>query len=96
MYASSPVVEFVMVKHGGFKEDELVVAVLDELVPPGMPVIKWVELYDKWRPLVPRQEHHKWKHFFNDPGPEVRQKVKTYLKKSGMERKYRSRTVSDN
>jgi hypothetical protein len=48
MYASSPVVEFVMVKRGGLNKDELAVAVPDELFPPGMPDIKWVELYDKW------------------------------------------------
>jgi hypothetical protein len=95
LYASSPVVEYLMVKRGSLNKDELAAAVPDELVPPGMPDIKWVELHDKWRPLVPREEHHKWKYFLNDPGPEVRQKVKTHSKKSRTDRKDRSRTVAD-
>ena len=59
---------------------------------PGMQDIKWIELYDKWRPLVPEQHRKGFKFFEEDPGPERRAKVKSHTKEAKKQRKERSVT----
>jgi hypothetical protein len=57
----------------------------------GMQDIKWIELYDKWRPLVPEAEQQYY-YIKTKPGPEVRAKVKKHTKDTKTQRKERSRT----
>jgi len=57
----------------------------------GLQEIKWIELYDKWRPLIPveRQTFH---YIRNPPTLDSRNKVKLHTKESKKQRKERSRT----
>jgi hypothetical protein len=42
----------------------------------GMKDIKWITLYDEWRPLVPMDFRKDYQFFHEDPGPERREKSK--------------------
>jgi len=53
--------------------------------------IKYKELYDKWRPLVPEEHHKEWEYFAVDPGPEFRKKVNEASKKRKLARTKASR-----
>jgi hypothetical protein len=44
------------------------------LVPPGMKDMKRMELWTKWRPLVPAERRKDW-WFLLDPGPRMKQAV---------------------
>lgn len=57
----------------------------------GIADIKWVELYDKWRVLIP-MEHRTYRYVAEDPGPERRGKVKSHRKESVKQRSERSRS----
>jgi hypothetical protein len=60
----------------------------------GLQEIKWIELYDKWRKLVPSEER-KFHYIKTDPGPEVRSKVKKHTGEAKKQRKDRSRTGAE-
>ncbi|CAB9521845.1 hypothetical protein SEMRO_1239_G255300.1 [Seminavis robusta] len=61
------------------------------LEPPGIPDIKWQELYDKWRKLIPLDKRTiKW--FKEDPGVERRAKVQANSKKAKATRRQRTAT----
>ena len=47
---------------------------------PGMKDIKYKELYDKWRPLIPIHKREEYKYYKDDPGEEIRGKVKANTK----------------
>ena len=47
---------------------------------PGMKDIKYKELYDKWRPLVPVAKRKEYKCYDIDPGESIRGKVKANTK----------------
>ena len=47
---------------------------------PGMKDIKYKELYDKWRPLIPHHKRDEYKYYKDDPGEEIRGKVKANTK----------------
>jgi hypothetical protein len=68
---------------------------LVSIVPVGLQDIKWVELHDKWKPLVPHQHRNDFKYYRKDPGTERRAKVKAHSKKSKQQRQERSRTAED-
>ena len=70
------------------------VSKLQSLQPPGIQTIKWIELHDKWKPLVPRQYWSQFHLYSEDPGPERRQQVKKQLKESKQHRQKRVRTDS--
>ena len=59
---------------------------------PGMKDIKYKELYDKWRPLIPVEKRAQYKYYNEDPGDEIRGKVKTQSKEAKTARKNRSAT----
>jgi len=62
---------------------------------PRLQDIKWKELYDKWRPLVPPSKHKDWKFFSTDPGVKRCAVVSTNTKKSKKLRTERSRTSTE-
>ena len=80
----------VLVRSGGWDWSGLA----NEESAPGLPDIKWRELYDKWRPLVPECKWAEFKYFANDPGVERRNNVRTELGMTKEQRKQRKRTVS--
>ena len=47
---------------------------------PGMKDIKYKELHDKWRPLIPLHKRDEYKYYKDDPGEEIRGKVKANKK----------------
>jgi hypothetical protein len=65
------------------------------LAPVGIQDIKWIELYDKWGPLVPQKYRQTFKYYNNDPGLERRGKVKADRKVSKKVRSERSKTEED-
>jgi len=64
----------------------------NKIKEPGMQDIKWKELYDKWRPLVPPSKHKDWKFFMEDPGKKRRSTVASNTNESKRLRTERSRT----
>ena len=81
-----------------FKESEwydTFVSRLNPLQAPGIQTIKWIELHDKWKPLVPRQYWDQFYLYSEDPGPERRQQVKRQLKESKKQRKERVRASTE-
>ena len=65
---------------------------LEPIAAVGMKDIKWVELYDKWGPLIPEEYKQQWKFYNTDPGKERRDKVKANKKKSKEQRVARTTT----
>jgi len=57
----------------------------------GLQDIKWIELYDKWRRLIPVEERT-FRYIKEDPGPERRAKVKKHTGEAKKQRQDRSRT----
>ena len=49
---------------------------------PGIQDIKWVELYDKFRLLVPVEYHNDWFYFAMPPPMETREEAKANQKKA--------------
>jgi hypothetical protein len=47
---------------------------LQPLKKTGMKDIKWITLYDEWRPLIPMDYRKDYQFFHEDPGPERREK----------------------
>lgn len=63
------------------------------LVAPGIQDIKWMELYNKWRKLVPSDRHNKWFYFCNPPSKATEDRVRQHTKASKKQRTDRSRTI---
>jgi hypothetical protein len=57
----------------------------------GIQDIKWMELYDKWRPLIPL-ERQTYKYIKEPPSTEIRSKVKKHTGEAKKQRQERSRT----
>ena len=57
----------------------------------GIRDIKWIELYDKWRPLIP-VEHRRLKYVALDPGPTRRDKVSKHREEAKKQREERSKS----
>jgi hypothetical protein len=72
----------------GSLEDEL-----EDLPPTGMKDIKWITLYDEWRPLVPLDYRKDYDYFHQDPGPERREKNKINRGEAAESRKNRAITI---
>ena len=66
---------------------------LRKLQPPGIQDIKWRELYDKWRPLIPEDKRKGLKYLEEDPGQERRERVKAQTKTSKQQRQQRTRSA---
>jgi hypothetical protein len=71
----------------GSLEDEL-----EDVPPIGMKDIKWITLYDEWRPLVPLDLRADYEYFHNDPGPVRREKNKINRGEAAATRQQRSIT----
>jgi hypothetical protein len=74
----------------GTLEDEL-----QDLQPLGVKDIKWITLYDEWRPLIPADNRKDYVYFHNDPGPERRQKSKLNREEAAETRKKRTTTIDN-
>jgi hypothetical protein len=70
-------------------------AELKTMAPIGIQDITWMELYDKWWPLVPIQHRQEFKFFAEDPGVERRGKVKAHSKASKKQCAERLRTADN-
>jgi hypothetical protein len=66
---------------------------LEDLPPLGVKDIKWITLYDEWRPLIPVDFRKDYFYFHNDPGPERREKNKINRNEAAETRKSRSTTL---
>ena len=62
-----------------------------ELPMKGMQHIKWIELHDKWAPLVPIDKRLEWEYYHTDLAKEHRDSVKEHTKESKKQRKGRQR-----
>jgi len=62
--------------------------------PPGMKDIKWKELFDKWKPLIPLEKRKEYRYYNEDPGKERRDNVKGNTKASKKARKERTATAT--
>ena len=65
---------------------------MSSIPPVGLQDIKWIELYDKWRPLIPEDVRPDFKYYAEDPGYARREKVKQHRKDSKKQRAGRSIT----
>jgi len=52
----------------------------ETLQDPGMKDVKHKESHDKWQPLIPHHKRDEHKHCKDDPGEEIRGKVKANTK----------------
>jgi hypothetical protein len=62
-----------------YRGKEWAQAFLRELKPlkkTGMKDIKWITLYDEWRPLIPLDFRQEYQYFREDPGTERREKTR--------------------
>lgn len=67
-----------------------------KIEPVGLQDIKYIELYDKWRPLVPSTEWSKFHYYNIDPGTDRRSNVKKQTKAAREARAKRTRTKDSN
>ena len=66
-----------------------------EVVPePGMPDIKWVELYKKWGKFVPEDKKKKFKYYHEKPPETIATQVKEASKAAKDARKARTKSKS--
>lgn len=68
---------------------------LTTLKPTGIQDIKWKELHDKWKPLVPEEYWKSWKYYATDLSQKQRENIKSNTAKSKAARKERSRTANE-
>jgi hypothetical protein len=66
-YASAPVVRQVLVNKALHDFDWGSLFKLEQLTPPGLPDIKWNELYSKWGKFVPEHRESGLKYFVEKP-----------------------------
>jgi hypothetical protein len=68
---------------------------LEGIDPVGMKDIKWITLYDEWRPLIPVDLRKDYQYYHTDPGPECREKTKLNRGESAAARKNRETTIDN-
>mgnify|MGYP005848044159 CR=1 FL=1 len=66
---------------------------LNIIPEPGLQDIKRLELFDKWRLLVPFHKRSQWKYYYEAPDLTMRSKVKGHKDESKKQRSERSRTA---
>jgi hypothetical protein len=59
--------------------------------PPGLPDIKWNELYKKWGKFVPEDKKKGLLYFMNEPTEDVKRKISEQAAKAKEARAMRSR-----
>ncbi len=80
-YWGAPVVRQDVVKKHSIETDWGNASNMPEILQqPGMKDIKYKELYDKWRPLIPIEKRNEYKYYKDEPGEEIRGKVKANTK----------------
>lgn len=68
---------------------------LQGVVPPGLPDIKWLELYSKWGRFVPQDRKSGLKYFVEEPPKEIKERIKKQSKASRDARSKRSRGAAE-
>jgi hypothetical protein len=68
---------------------------LEDIEPVGLKDIKWITLYDEWRPFVPVDLRKDYEYFHNDPGTERREKTKLNRGEAAETRKKRAITTDN-
>jgi hypothetical protein len=86
-HASGPISRHVLVKEEFRNRDWRPLFALQQVVPPGLPDIKWNELYAKWGKYVPENRKHGLKYYVSPPPPSIKA---TIAKQSAEAKKARS------
>ena len=63
----------------------------EEMPLKGIQNIKWMELHDKFRPLVPMDKWTEWEYYHTNLSQEARDEVKKHTRESKKQRKGRVR-----
>ena len=63
-------------------------------VPPGLPDIKWVELYSKWGRFIPQEVKKQFKYYSGKPPKLVQAEVKKQSQAAKKNRQTRGRTTT--
>ena len=66
-HASGPITRHVLVREEYQERDWRPLFALQQVVPPGLPDIKWNELYAKWGKYVPENRKHGLKYYTSPP-----------------------------
>jgi len=90
-YGSDEETKIAIVKKEFHGTDWATATLPDPMTAPGIQDIKYKELYDKWRPLVPEEHRKDWQYLAVDPGVEFRKKVNEASKKRKAQRKKAAR-----
>ena len=64
---------------------------LKTMTPPGLPDIKWNELYAKWGRFIPEERKQGLWFYCNKPPPSVKKKIEEHAKEAREQRKRRTR-----
>jgi hypothetical protein len=67
---------------------------MDVSLPPGLPDIKWVELYSKWGRFIPEEVKPLFKYYYDKPPKIVAAEVKRQAKEAQRSRQSRGRTTT--
>jgi hypothetical protein len=73
--AGAPVRRVVLVKKEFQQRDWRPLFILKELVPPGLPDIKWNELYSKWGRFVPEDKKGQLKYYVEKPPASLKKAI---------------------
>jgi hypothetical protein len=74
-FAGAPVIRKLLV-HKDFRDvDWRPLFDLQKLSPPGLPDIKWNELYSKWGQFVPQERKKELKYFLDKPPPTLKKAI---------------------
>ena len=88
-----PAVSQEMLKPGFVDDDKWFLKTPEPLSIPGMQYIKWKELFNKWKPVVPPGKWEQWKYFSEDIPTTKRAAISANTKASKKTRKGRERVV---
>jgi hypothetical protein len=67
---------------------------MDVSIPPGLPDIKWVELYSKWGRFIPEEIKPQFKYYHDKPSKVIAAEVKKQARQAKEGRKSRGRTTT--
>ena len=91
-YDTAPAKRQLLVKEDHRGKDWMNTCCPQRILPTGLSDIKWLELYNNWRPLIPEVKWDEFKYYKEDPGPKRRRTVKDQSKQLKKQRKDRSHT----
>ena len=91
-FAGAPPSRQILVKKAFREADWTKLFDLQELTPPGLPDIKWNELYSKWGRFVPEHRKSGLKYYLERPPQAVKDAIKEQSAQEKAARKKRSRS----